>query len=171
VRPGPLPPIERALEEGGRSIAYTKQTRGPGHLASETRNPWQLTALAGGPSIYGGASPGFNREVPVDDDQDQDRRTNPLTRWVPQSRKTITVFDVALFGGDAPTLRCGLLLDEQGYPGEVVMALGTGQGRTWKEAPELGGLTLPATCLPSLLGHLYHLDRIRRVLSDIPGEP
>jgi len=107
----------------------------------------------------------------MDDDNPQDRRTNPLTRWVPPSRKSITTFDVALFGGDAPTLRVGLMLDSAGYPSEILLALGTGQDRTWKEAPELGGLTLPATCLPSLLGHLYHLDRIRRVLSDIPGDP
>jgi len=107
----------------------------------------------------------------MDDDNPQDRRKNPLTRWIPPSRKTVTVFDVPLFGGDIPTLRVGLMLDSAGYPDEVVFALGTGQGKTWKEDPALGGLTLPGTCLPTLLNSLYHLDRIRRVLSDIPGDP
>ena len=107
----------------------------------------------------------------MDDDNPQDRRKNPLTAWIPPSRKSITCFDVPLFGKEVPTLRIGLMLDSEGYPSEVVLALGTGQDRTWKEAPELGGLTLPASCLPTLINSLYHLDRIRMVLSDIPGEP
>jgi len=107
----------------------------------------------------------------MDDEQPQDRRKNPLTAWVPSTRKTVTVFDVPLFGKDIPTLRVGLMLDSEGYPSEVVFALGTGQGKTWREDPALGGLTLPATCLPTLINSLFHLDRIRMVLNDPGGEP
>ena len=105
------------------------------------------------------------------DEHPQDRRTNPLTQWIPPGRRVVTVFDVPLLNGQVPTLRVGLMLDADGWPSEVVMAVGTGDGKGWREAPELGGLTLPATCLPTLINSLYHLNRIRVVLSDIPEEP
>ena len=107
----------------------------------------------------------------MDDEHPQDRRKNPLTAWIPPGRRVVTSFDVPLFGGEVPTLRVGLMLDSAGWPSELVMAVGTGDNKTWREAPELGGLTLPANCLPTLVNSLYHLDKIRMVLSDIEGKP
>jgi len=56
--------------------------------------------------------------------------------------------DVALGGGR--TLRVGLVLNPQGRGDALLLAVGTGEGREWRENPAQG-LTLPATALPGLV--------------------
>jgi len=51
--------------------------------------------------------------------------------------------------GDGRTLRVGLVLDPQGRGDALLLAVGTGEGRGWREDPAQG-LTLPASALQGL---------------------
>lgn len=63
-------------------------------------------------------------------------------------RRTLDTLDVPL-GPGCQTLRVGLYRDEAGEPLDMTMALGWGDGRTWREK-SASGLTLPASALPAL---------------------
>jgi len=88
---------------------------------------------------------------------------NPLTQWINPNRRHLTFQDVPVFNGHPNTLRCGLMLDQEGYPSELLMALGHGDGRSWREDPAAGGLILPAASLGALTTGLYHLEKVRQV--------
>ncbi len=74
-------------------------------------------------------------------------------------RRTLDTLDVPLPGGRV--LRLALYLTSAGEPETLVLTLGWGEGRVWREC--IGdGLTLPADVLPALRAALDALADLPR---------
>lgn len=73
--------------------------------------------------------------------------------------------DVSLNLHPGDTLRVALLV-EDGRGKTLVLALGRGRGREWREDPAAGGLEVPASALPVLIRALQSLERASGVLQE-----
>lgn len=84
----------------------------------------------------------------------------------PRSGRSVITRDVSLNIAPGDTLRAGLMFDPSGRPEDLVLALGRGRGRDWRERPEVGGLTIPAEALPILIRALQGLQGAVCALSE-----
>ena len=80
-------------------------------------------------------------------------------------RSVVVSRDVGLNLHPGETLRVALLV-EDGQAETLVLALGLGQGRGWREDPARGGLEVPAEALPMLVRALEGLQKANCVLCE-----